>query len=56
MRVRTKSTAMAQLGMEARGAPTRMGSEQAPPPSVEAKKDEPKPPSAVDLLRGILGR
>ena len=57
VRVRTKSTAMAQLGVEARGAaPERMGSERAPPASVEAKKDEPKVPGAVDLLRGILGR
>ena len=63
VRVRTKSTAMAQLGADAqqrmgsgRGPSERAGSEQAPPPSVEAKKDEPKAPSAVDVLRGILGR
>ena len=58
VRVRTKSTTMAQLGADAQ----RMGSERAPPPpsaetkSAETKKDEPKAPSAVDVLRGILGR
>lgn len=58
VRVRTKSTAMAMLGVEVsdRGsARTR----QAPPgeaPPAEARRDEPKLPGAVDVLRGLLGR
>jgi hypothetical protein len=62
VRVRTKSTAMTQLGTDAqrmgsgRDSPERAGAERAPPPAVEAKKDEQKAPSAVDVLRGILGR
>jgi hypothetical protein len=54
---------MAQLGADAqqrmgsgRGSSERTGSEQTPPPSVEAKKDEQKAPNPVDVLRGIFGR
>ena len=54
VRVRSKSTAMTQLGADTQ----RMGAErsQQQAPAAETKREEPKPPSAVDVLRGILGR
>jgi len=55
VRVRNKSTAMMQLGAGAQ----RMGAEssqQQAPAAVETKREEPKAPSPVDILRGILGR
>jgi hypothetical protein len=57
VRVRTKSTAMAQLGADSQRMGSGRGtSERVPAPAAEAKKDEQKAPSAVDVLRGILGR
>ena len=58
VRVRTKSTAMSMLGMEAterRGARTRNAPTSGQPPA-DAPPDEPKMPGAVDLLKGIFGK
>lgn len=60
VRVRAKSTAMAPLGADGRSMGSARGSERTAaepaPPSAEAKKDEQKAPTAVDVLRGIFGR
>jgi hypothetical protein len=58
VRVRTKSTAMSMLGMEAtesRGGRSRNAPTSGQPPA-DAPQDEPKMPGAVDLLKGIFGR
>ena len=58
VRVRTKSTAMSMLGMDAterRGARSRNAPQSGQPPA-DASQDEPKMPGAVDLLKGIFGK
>jgi len=58
VRVRTKSTALAMLGMDAterRGGRSRSAPATGQPPA-DAPQDEPKMPGAVDLLKGIFGK
>jgi len=58
VRVRTKSTAMSMLGMDAgerRSGRSRNAPSQGQPPA-DAPQDEPKMPGAVDLLKGIFGK
>jgi len=58
VRVRTKSTALAMLGMDANerhGGRSRSAPSTGQPPA-DAPQDEPKLPGAVDLLKGIFGK